>query len=151
MTSREILACSLSDYSKLVPQANGVYVQGVSEWLQPQEFVDQLSKVKGRELNFSKVPATVESISKIGDKIAEELQENMLLIRDYSYYGKGTEKKQAESHKFLAPGTKKITFKESAKNNKFSLLIARGRGRGSSGLNASGNVNGNWREGNERI
>ena len=101
--------------------ADGVHVQGVSEWLHPQEFVDQLSKAQGKEVAFAEVPASVESIAKIGNKIAEELQENMLLIRDYSYYGKGTEKKQTESDKFLVPGSKKITFTEFAKNNKWSF------------------------------
>jgi uncharacterized protein YbjT (DUF2867 family) len=101
--------------------ANGVYVQGVSEWLHPQEVVDQVSKAKGKELKFVEVPASVESIAKIGNKIAEELQENMLLIRDWSYYGKGTETKQAESDKFLVPGSKKITFKEFAENAQWSF------------------------------
>ena len=101
--------------------ANGVYVQGVSEWVHPQEFVDQVSKATGKDLKFVEVPATVGSISKIGNKIAEELQENMILIRDYSYYGKGTEKKQAESDKFLVKGSKKITFKEFAETHQWSL------------------------------
>jgi len=37
----------------------------------------------------------------------------MVLIRDYSYYGKGAEKKQTESDKVLGPlGLKTVTFKE---------------------------------------
>ncbi|OCT47331.1 NmrA-like family domain-containing protein 1 [Cladophialophora carrionii] len=99
--------------------ANGVYVQGVSEWLRPQEFVDQLATIKGKDIRFEEVPASVESIAKIGNKVAEEIQENMLLIRDWSYYGKGAEKNQAESDKYLLPGSKKVTWKEFAESNQW--------------------------------
>jgi hypothetical protein len=101
--------------------ANGKFVHGVSEWMHPGQVADELSKIKGREIKFQEVPASVESISKIGNKIAEELQENMLLIRDYSYYGKGTEKEQAESDKFLVKGAQKQTFKYFAEHNEWSL------------------------------
>ena len=44
---------------------------------------------------------------------AEEMTENMVLVRDYSYFGKGAEKQQAESDKVLEPlGLKTETFKE---------------------------------------
>jgi hypothetical protein len=99
--------------------ANGAYVQGVSEWMHPQQVVDQLSQATGKQIKFQEVPASVESIAKIGNKVAEELQENMLLIRDYSYYGKGTEQKQGESDKFLVSGSKKTTFKDFAAQNQW--------------------------------
>ncbi|KAJ9610825.1 hypothetical protein H2200_005602 [Cladophialophora chaetospira] len=99
--------------------ADGAYVHGVSEWYHPQGFVDELAKVTGKDLKFAEEPASVESIAKIGNKIAEELQENMLLIRDWSYYGKGTEKEQAESDKFLVPGSKKTTWKDFAEKNQW--------------------------------
>ena len=99
--------------------ANGVHVQGTSEWMHPQEIVDTLSKIKGKEIKFVEVPASVDSISKIGNRIVEELQENMLLIRDWSYYGKGAEKRQAKSDKYLVPGSKKQTFQEFAETNKW--------------------------------
>lgn len=94
--------------------ANGVAVQGCGEWLHPQDIVDTLSKIKGKEVKFVEQPASVESAAKLGNKIAEEIQQNMLLIRDWSYFGKGTEKKQAESDKFLVQGSSKTTFKEFA-------------------------------------
>jgi len=99
--------------------ANGVAVQGASEWMHPQEVVDVLSKATGKDIRFKEQPASVESIAKIGNKIAEELQENMLLIRDFSYFGKGAEKKQAESDKYLVPGSKKQTWKEFAETNQW--------------------------------
>ncbi|EXJ67746.1 uncharacterized protein A1O5_09092 [Cladophialophora psammophila CBS 110553] len=94
--------------------ANGVYVQGVDEWMHPQEIVDTLSKIKGKEIKFVEQPASVESAAKLGNKIAEEIAQNMMLIRDWSYYGKGAEKNQAESDKFLLPGSKKASWKEFA-------------------------------------
>ena len=33
--------------------ANGVHVQGSSEWMHPQEVVDQLSQITGKEIKFS--------------------------------------------------------------------------------------------------
>lgn len=99
--------------------ANGVFVQGVSEWLHPQEIVDTLSKIKGKEIKFVEQPASVESAAKIGNKIAEELTQNMILIRDWSYYGKGAEKKQVESDKFLVAGSKKNTWKAFAEQNQW--------------------------------
>ncbi|KAG9776185.1 hypothetical protein KCU88_g4950, partial [Aureobasidium melanogenum] len=70
-------------------EANGVYVQGI----------------KGKEVRFVEQPATVESAAQLGNRIAEELTQNMILIRDYSYYGKGTEKKQAEIPPAATSGT----------------------------------------------
>lgn len=99
--------------------ADGVYVQGVSEWMHPQDFVDALSKIKGKDIKFAEQPASVESIAKIGNKVAEEIQENMILIRDWSYFGKGAEKKQTESDKFFLQGAKKQTFQEFAEQNKW--------------------------------
>ncbi|KIW23908.1 uncharacterized protein PV07_12070 [Cladophialophora immunda] len=99
--------------------ANGVYVHGVGEWVHPQEIVDTLSKLKGKEIKFVEQPATVESAAKIGNKIAEELAQNMMLIRDWSYYGKGTEKTQAESDKYLVPGSKKVSWREFAEQAKW--------------------------------
>ncbi|KAL2436482.1 hypothetical protein ABEF95_011004 [Exophiala dermatitidis] len=95
-------------------EANGVYVQGVSEWVHPRQITATLSQIKGKEVRFIEQPATVESAAQLGNRIAEELTQNMILIRDYSYYGKGTEKKQAESDRFLIPGTKKNTWNEFA-------------------------------------
>lgn len=102
-------------------RANGFAVQGTSQWLHPQEIVDTLSAITGKQVKFVEQPATVESAAKLGNKIAEELAQNMLLIRDYSYFGKGAEKKQAESDAFLLEGAKKNTFKQFAEKAKWSF------------------------------
>jgi len=92
-------------------EADGVYVQGVSEWMHPKEVTDTLSQITGREIRFVEKPASVESAAQLGNKIAEELAQNMLLIRDYDYFGKGSEKNQAESDQYLVSGAKKNTWK----------------------------------------
>lgn len=94
--------------------ANGVYVQGVSEWVHPQQITDTLAQISGQEVRFVEQPASVEAAAQLGNRIAEELTQNMILIRDYSYFGKGTEKKQAESDKFLLSGARKSSWKEFA-------------------------------------
>ncbi|KAK4943888.1 hypothetical protein LTR10_016604 [Elasticomyces elasticus] len=93
------------------PKANGVFVHAVSEWMHPKDLTDQLAQITGREVKFVERPGSVEAAAKLGNKIAEELEQNMLLIRDYSYYGKGEEKKQAASDEFLLKGAKKTTWK----------------------------------------
>jgi uncharacterized protein YbjT (DUF2867 family) len=97
-------------------KANGVFVQGVSEWVHPKDITGQLSQITGREVKFVEKPASVESAAQLGNKIAEELTQNMILIRDYSYFGKGSEKKQGESDGFLLPGAKRNTWKAFAQN-----------------------------------
>ncbi|KAJ9640703.1 hypothetical protein H2204_003332 [Knufia peltigerae] len=100
-------------------QANGVFVQGVSEWMHPKDITDQLSQLTGREVKFVEQPASVESAANLGNKIAEELAQNMLLIRDYSYFGKGAQDKQAQSDKFLVSGAQKTTWKKFAQGIKW--------------------------------
>ncbi|EXJ82766.1 hypothetical protein A1O3_06581 [Capronia epimyces CBS 606.96] len=95
-------------------KANGVSVQGVSEWLHPRQITDTLSEVTGKDVVFVQQPASVESAASLGNRIAEELTQNMILIRDYSYFGKGAEKDQAESDQFLVAGAKKNTWKQFA-------------------------------------
>ena len=97
-------------------QANGVFVQGVSEWVHPKDITDQLSQITGREVKFVERPASVESAAQLGNKIMEELTQNMILIRDYSYFGKGSEQRQDESDRFLLPGAERNTWKAFAQN-----------------------------------
>ncbi|KAK5064789.1 hypothetical protein LTR84_000623 [Exophiala bonariae] len=102
-------------------RANGFAVQGTSQWLHPQELVDTLSAVSGKPVKFVEQPLTVEAAAQSGNKIAEELAQNMLLIRDYSYFGKGAENKQDESDKFLVDGAKKSSFKQFAEKTQWQF------------------------------
>lgn len=83
-------------------ELDGKYIQAVSEWSTPSKIVSELSEVIGREIKFNELPEEV-FIKFLPEPTAQELTENMVLIRDYSYYGKGTENKQAESDKVLEP------------------------------------------------
>ncbi|QIX01329.1 hypothetical protein AMS68_006846 [Peltaster fructicola] len=76
-------------------------VQGVSEWRTPQEIVDTITTVTGSKVNFVEVTREQGFQAMGANKKAEELIENMLLVRDYSYYGKGSEKETAKSQALL--------------------------------------------------
>ena len=99
--------------------ADGVYVQGTSKWVHPQQIVDTVAKKSGQDVKFTESTMTVEIASKM-PKIPEELMQNMMLVRDYSYFGKGTQDKQAESDKWLAEGMKTTTFKDFAAGQKWA-------------------------------
>jgi uncharacterized protein YbjT (DUF2867 family) len=94
---------------------NGQSVQGVSAWATPNEIVEALSKATGKSFTYGDIDANVWS-GFLPPPIAEELKENMLLVRDYSYYGKGTETKQAEQDRTLNVGPK-VSLDQWAKAN----------------------------------
>lgn len=96
-------------------ELDGRFIQAVSEWATPAKIVAEMSEVIGREVKFNSLSeeASLEAFGFMPQRLAEELVENMVLIRDFSYYGKGTEKKQAQSNRVLEPlGSKTGTFKE---------------------------------------
>jgi hypothetical protein len=84
---------------------NGLYVQACSEWTTPNAMVEVLSKTGGTTVKFQQVPEDLFK-SFLPPPVAEEMTENMVLVRDYSYYGPGQEKHKAASDKLLG-GTKK--------------------------------------------
>ena len=94
---------------------DGFRVHGVSEWNTPKEIVETLSKTSGTKVEFKEVSGE-DYESYLPKPIAEEMKENMLLVRDWSYFGKGTEKKQAESNKILGD-MKLTTWEEFVKQN----------------------------------
>lgn len=91
--------------------ADGIAIQAVSDWKTSQEIADVLSAKGGiGQVRFQQVPRDVFKsflLPKMGDYIAEEMTQNMDLIADYSYYGVGTEKRQAEADGLLYKGWKK--------------------------------------------
>ncbi|KPI40232.1 NmrA-like family domain-containing protein 1 [Cyphellophora attinorum] len=101
--------------------ANGVAVQGASEWIHPSAIVAKVAEVSGQDVKFIEQPLDVET-TKSMPKIPGELAQNMLFVRDYSYFGPGAEQKQAESDKFLPEELKKkATWDEFAKAQKWSF------------------------------
>lgn len=99
---------------------DGKNIHAVSEWTTPTKIARDMGEVLGQQVYFNQVSEQMceEAISQaMGPKAAHELTENMILVRDYSYYGKGSEKKQAESDKILEPlGFKTTSFKAFLKN-----------------------------------
>ena len=92
---------------------NGLYVPAVSQWLTPNEIVETVTKVAETEVKFQSVPEKVwQSLLPMPEKIAEELTENMVLVRDYSYYGKGSEKEQAKANEKVLAGAKTVSWEE---------------------------------------
>lgn len=94
---------------------DGIHVNGVSEWTTPGEIVSTLSKTSGTKVEFREAsPEEYEGY--LPKAIAKELTENMVLVRDWSYFGNGAEKKQEESNKIL--GHLKLTsWEEFVKKN----------------------------------
>lgn len=101
------------------PQSvNGLYVPAVSQWITPSEIVATISEVSGTEVKFQSVPEKVwEGLLPMPEKAAHELAENMVLVRDYSYYGKGAEKEQAKTDEKVLAGAKTVSWEEFVKAN----------------------------------
>ena len=51
------------------------------------------------------------------EKVAVELTENMVLVRDFSYYGKGSEKDQASIEEKVLSGAKTLSWEQFVKDN----------------------------------
>lgn len=99
-------------------KANGVQVQGVSAWTTPKKVVAALSKESGQNVVFNPIPADAfeNMMTKArGAEIGKELTEMFQLIGEYSYYGKGAEKEQSESDKWLLKGADVISYEQWAK------------------------------------
>ncbi|KAK3115099.1 hypothetical protein LTR53_005915 [Teratosphaeriaceae sp. CCFEE 6253] len=95
-------------------EANGVSAHAVSTWTTPKQLVADLGKVVGREVVFKAITGE-EWAKDLKPPLHDELLETMLLVGDYSYYGVGAEKKQADSDRWLIPGATKTNFEEWAK------------------------------------
>ena len=100
--------------------ANGVAVQAVSEWTTPAQVASTISSATGKKVVFRESEMTVEMADTM-EKIPAELMENMMLIRDYSYFGVGAEGRQGESDKFFLQGVGKQNFADFAKSATWKL------------------------------
>lgn len=74
-----------------------------------------MSKTSGTKVKFQQVPEGVFK-SLLPPPVAEEMTENMVLVRDYSYFGPGQEKCQVESDRILG-GIKKTNWEEFVRAN----------------------------------
>jgi hypothetical protein len=62
-------------------------VLGASGWWSGQEIVDTFNHVTGKTAKYVELPADVWKGFLPNEKIAQEMLENFLLIRDYKYFG----------------------------------------------------------------
>ncbi|GAB1734836.1 hypothetical protein NU195Hw_g9320t1 [Hortaea werneckii] len=90
-------------------KANGVRVNAVSTWTTPKEIVATLSKAAGQDVFYNPVSAEVFG-GFFPEAIRAELVETLRLVGEYSYYGKGAEKEQAEHDRWLVAGATKISL-----------------------------------------
>jgi len=51
------------------------------------------------------------------EKIATELTENMVIVRDFSYYGKGQEREQTNVDRKVLGGAKKVSWEQFVESN----------------------------------
>lgn len=96
--------------------ANGVRVHAVSTWTTPKEVVALLGQEAGKEVTFNTISEEAFA-GELPENIREEITETILLVGDYSYYGKGAEKLQSEHDQWLVPGAETISFAQWAKEN----------------------------------
>ena len=102
----------LQDDLKVV---NGLRLQACSEWLTPRQMVDTLNRVANTNVQFQQVSEdTFKSF--LPAAVAEEMTQNMVLVRDYSYFGVGKEKEQGRHDKILN-GLKKTTWEQFVRDN----------------------------------
>ncbi|KAL1591126.1 hypothetical protein WHR41_00301 [Cladosporium halotolerans] len=92
-------------------KANGVEVQGVSCWTTPKKVVAEAGEALGKQVRFQSISGEVFA-SFLPEAIRDDLTDMFLWIGEASYFGLGTEKKQAESNKWLVEGADLINWSQ---------------------------------------
>jgi len=82
----KFVAVLLLDAEKAAPNGKVIYAAG--GFYTPKEIVEVLEKAEGKKVVFNEISEGVFK-SFLPAPVAEELTENMVLIRDYQYYGPG--------------------------------------------------------------
>jgi hypothetical protein len=99
------------------PKANGARVHAVSAWTSPKELLEAISKASGVDVGFKGVkPDEIQGILGWPDFVVNELKETMLLVGNYSYYGKGEEQNQGKHDEWLLPGTRTVGLEEAVES-----------------------------------
>ncbi|KAB8336672.1 hypothetical protein FH972_020983 [Carpinus fangiana] len=98
-------------------KVDGKHISAVSEWSTPEEIVAQLNESGGTNVQFKQVPEDVFS-GFLPKEMAEEMTENMVLVRDYSYYGvKGKEEQIFKDNEAVIGKIQTTSFKEFVSSN----------------------------------
>ncbi|EGP91961.1 unnamed protein product [Zymoseptoria tritici ST99CH_1A5] len=92
-------------------KADGVRVQGTSEWTTVNKLTEKLREKTGKEVTLNLIDVgTYKSF--LPEMVQEDLGEMMQWIGESEYYGKGTKEDQAESDKFLLEGSTLTSWEE---------------------------------------
>jgi uncharacterized protein YbjT (DUF2867 family) len=96
---------------------NGKYIHAVSEWITAAGILGSVSNAAGKKVELDQLSDEA-FLKLLPPQLALELAETMFLVRDYSYYGLGEEKKQAASNAVLVEGVKPTSWEEFVEKNK---------------------------------
>jgi uncharacterized protein YbjT (DUF2867 family) len=94
---------------------NGLYVQGCSQWLTPNQMVQIINEESDAGLKFHGVDANTFH-NALPPQIADEMMENQVLVRDYSYFGIEGPKIQDKSDKLLG-NSKTVAWRDFVRAN----------------------------------
>lgn len=108
------------DYGKYVAavlaadpaKVNGLAVHAVSLWSSPNAIAKTVSQYLSQPVKYIDMDAQEFAKRIPNEVVASELSENMILIRDFSYYGKDAKAKQAQFDAFLPPNTEKTSLED---------------------------------------
>lgn len=91
---------------------DGKHIHAVSQWITPNATVATAAKQMGKQVQYVDLDADTFASFMPNETVGTELKENMLLIRDYSYYGNDAPQNQAHHDQILPSGTKKATLQD---------------------------------------
>ncbi|KAL1801757.1 hypothetical protein ACET3X_002099 [Alternaria dauci] len=100
--------------------ADGARIHAVTQWSTPEEVASTISRITGDKVTFVEVPKDVwEGYLPLPPRAKTVVGENMVLIRDYSYYGNDAPAKQHEHNKYFEaiPGQKLSNLEDWVKGN----------------------------------
>lgn len=89
----------------------------MGSWNKPQEIADIIGEATGESITFTPVSPEV-SKSFMPPELADEITQNLQLIGEFDYFGKGAPEKQVESDAWLFGGGKTLSFSEFVKIEK---------------------------------
>ena len=119
----------LLQYMKSPDDVNGTTLQAVSEWLTPNQTVSVLSEATGKTIHYQEL-SLEDCKQSFPESLRTEIGATIQLIRDFSYFGKGSAEKQDQIDTILEDtGLSKVTVKDWAERHgplKFAKIPSSG-------------------------
>ncbi|CAO1622807.1 unnamed protein product [Sympodiomycopsis kandeliae] len=91
--------------------ANGRTIEAASFWIDLNDLAEQFSRVQESALTYTQVPSEA-FIAALPEAVAHETAENMKLIDEFSYFGKGAEKRWQANDDIFPADYKRTTLQE---------------------------------------